>query len=147
MMRVASAAVIAGLVAMVAPAARGVEPPPPCCACVPGSINPTSTNGGEAARVAFFCAEGMTAESEVRCGEIDQMPPAVLLCLATAPDATAQGASVPGSSCRERLAGEGIICPAAGAPAAAPLGLGLLALGLCGLGATVLQRHASRSRA
>jgi hypothetical protein len=145
MKRIVPAAIVAALVSTAATIASAEAAPAPCCACVPKSGGQTSGNGDGPAVHAFFCSLGITEEVENRCG--GHTPPRMLLCVPGSSGASTQGDSVPGASCTEQLAAEGIICPAAGVPTAAPLGVGLLALVLTGLGTATLRRRSRRPRA
>ncbi|MDX2170423.1 MAG: hypothetical protein SF182_25350 [Deltaproteobacteria bacterium] len=109
-----------------------------CCACVPDLHD--AHGGGSAelkeTQAALFCAEAASGDEgglEMRCDA--QAGPTDLVCYP----------NTPGPSCRDELAGLGIICPTAGAPAAAPLGLLALAAALAGLGVALLARRVRRA--
>lgn len=129
-MKLIAAAVIAVLTGM-APIAHATSTDL-CCACLEvgdaqaaGFVNGTGT-------AALFCAAANSIDVGGLGDRCDSLAPETnLFC----------EPNIPGPPCAAQLAGEGIICPAAGAPAAGPLNLVALVVVLAAGGAFLVRRR------
>lgn len=103
-----------------------------CCACLPPGINATTSGAPVGIVAAAFCAEADATnldEVTMRCDALGDG--FELVCVA----------NVPGPTCFDQLAGDGIACPTAGVPAAAPPTLLAALVLLVGFGGLALRRR------